>query len=308
MPVWVPAVMAVALLGIGFFNIGRATCLREGNAMNLARSRIERSAANVLVKIVWGILASGGYGLLVGEVIGAWAALRKVGSRLLTQSIILREKLGHEVGAVWRRFRKFPYLELPSSLFDQATLTLPVPMLASIGGTEVAGAYAIARMVVVVPNAQIGRAVGDGFQLRVSQIVRGGNESELLVTIGKTISLLAVVGVLPFGLLWLLSPWAFPFFLGSEWSSSGELAALLAIWMYFAFVVSPVSRVLSVLQRQEIKLYYDLFVFCTICLIYWYSMSNQVSSQEFVQALVALNVIGYSLFLILILFVAGKAR
>ena len=307
LPTWPIALLPVALLGVGFFNIGRATCLREGNAALLARSRIDRSAGNAIVKISTGLVSSGSFGLMLGEVVGAWMAIPKVVSSLLLRSILMRQRIRHRIGVTWQRFRKFPLLELPSSILNQAALTLPVPMIAAIGGPEIVGAYAIARMVVVAPNAQIGRAVGDAFQLRVSKIIREGDFSQLLPTIGKTSLGLAGLGIVPFGAFILFSPWAFPFLLGDDWTAAGDFAALLAIWMYLAFVVSPVSRILSVLQRQEFKLIYDSFIFTAICVLYWNSVESDRPPQEFIKSLVGLNVIGYLLYLLVIMIVVKKA-
>jgi O-antigen/teichoic acid export membrane protein len=47
-------------------------------------------------------------------------------------------------------------------------------------------------------------------------------------------------------------------FLGNQWSDAGRIAAVIAPWALMQFAVSPVSRLVTVLHGQEMKLVYDV--------------------------------------------------
>ena len=45
---------------------------------------------------------------------------------------------------------------------------------------------------------------------------------------------------------------------GDGWGRSGQMVTIIAPWLAMAIVALPLSRLLSVLERQELKIVYDL--------------------------------------------------
>lgn len=302
LPSWTVAIAGVTLLGFGMFNLGRSIALRNGQVRDIAGARVEKSIGNVSTKLIGGLLLSGPIGLLLGEVVGIWVGCRRFAGNLKSDLLSSSEVESLPTSELMHKYRKFYWLELPSVVLDQAALMLPVALIAALGGAAAAGAYGMARIVVVLPNVQIGRAFADGFQWKVAEMVRAGRYKWVHTAVLKTMGVLAAIGFIPFATLYLLSSWGFPYVLGHKWALSGEFASILALWMYAAFVVSPISRILSVLKRQELKLLYDSYVISAIVILFLIAQHTGMAPMRFVSWLVLLNIVGYGLYLLLILF------
>lgn len=300
------ALVLLVLLGLGSFNIGRVICLRSGEARRLASARIWRTAANMMAKLVSGYMGIGASGLLFGEVLGAWLGSGRVGLSKLVKMATCSISVGR-LFAVMHRYRRFVRLELPSNLIDQLAIGLPVPMLAAIGGASAAGAYGIARMVVAIPNAQVGNAVADAFQLRAGELVRERQAERIRGLMSRTVKALFLLGLLPYGAIALFSPWLFSLVFGEEWEIAGVMASLISIWLFSALVVGSVSRLLSVIQRQELKLFYDVAVLLAVIGAYGFAIHAGWGPVQFIAAIVAVNVAAYLGYLLVLFKAAPKA-
>ncbi len=70
-------------------------------------------------------------------------------------------------------------------------------------------------------------------------------------------------------------------------------------WLYAAFVVSTLSRVLVVLQRQELKLVYDVLALVLVLICFWVAQVEALSLTTMVGLLAASRVGAYAGFLAL---------
>src|SRR6185437_1033679 len=129
------------------------------------------SASNALIRVALGLLGGGVPALFAAELLGAWggaSALHRAGlGRFATGSRSWRS-----LKEVMIRYSRFVKYELPSVAIDNIASAIPVPMLASLYGAQAAGWFGMARLLVAIPNAQVGRAVGDTFQMELARSVR----------------------------------------------------------------------------------------------------------------------------------------
>ena len=71
--------------------------------------------------------------------------------------------------------------EAPSTWLDALAAALPLPIIGSLFGAEQAGLYAVATMIVVLPNTKIGAAVADVFRVKLSEAVLRSDRVEVQV-------------------------------------------------------------------------------------------------------------------------------
>jgi O-antigen/teichoic acid export membrane protein len=116
---------------------------------------------------------------------------------------------------------------------------------------------------------------------------------ELFYTLFKKMSW---IGLIPLVGIVVVSPSTFPFVFGQSWDQAGLIAASLTPWLYAAFVVSPLSRALSVLQAQEWKLMYDVTDLSLLVVTYFFAKKWGVSLIEFCLLLSLAKVLGYSVY------------
>jgi O-antigen/teichoic acid export membrane protein len=185
-----------------------------------------------------------------------WVGVRKNSQ----MSLSVRDKVDVEpaanyIGLAWR-YRDFAYYRSPQIVLNAASQSMPVLMLASFFGPAVAGFYTLGKMVLGLPTALIGQSVASVFYPRINDAVnRGENSYKLLL---KATSVLAVVGLAPFGVVVFFGPWLFSFVFGEEWRTAGVYAQWLALWSYFGFMNRPSVGAIPVLSLQGFFLAYEV--------------------------------------------------
>jgi O-antigen/teichoic acid export membrane protein len=112
-------------------------------------------------------------------------------------------------------------------------------------------------MVMGVPSALIGQAIGNVFYPRITEAAhRKENLSKLIL---KTTLVLAALGFLPFTAIVFFGPLIFSLIFGSSWTGAGEYTRWLSILLFFGFINRPSVVAIPVIGEQSWLLYYELF-------------------------------------------------
>lgn len=270
LPYWTPFVAGPILLGYGLFMVYRSWALRAGIVKQITKASIARSAANAITRVILGYFGGGVFGLFAAEFAGAWGAMLELARNVRAHFLTSRPS-SFPISAlllVGRRYIKFATLETPSTWVNQLTLTLPIPMIASLFGASAAGLFGLARAIGSIPTSQVGRAIGDVFAMELAAAVRIGDRMRARSLFYKALRRLAGFGFAPTAALGAFSPALAPLIFGSAWSEVGWIVAAIAPWLYIELVVSPITAVLFVLQAQEYKLIYDVLSLVTIAAAY----------------------------------------
>jgi O-antigen/teichoic acid export membrane protein len=157
---------------------------------------------------------------------------------------------------VSKRYYDFPLYRAPQILINSISQSVPVFLLTAYFGPASVGFYSIGKMVLGLPSHLIGKSVSDVFYPRIAQAQRGNeNISKLLF---KATALMALVGLVPFGVIVAFGPWLFELVFGAEWTTAGEYARWMAIWLYFAFLNRPALSAIPVINMQKFFLAYEI--------------------------------------------------
>lgn len=308
LPWWSPLVAGPIFLGFGIFMVSRSWALRAGLIPQITHASIARSGANAATRIGLGLVGGGVAALFIAELVGACASMVKLTSGTLRYFSSSRPAhfTYHGLLAVARKYSKFPLLETPSTWLDALAVTLPLPMVASLYGAEAAGWFALARMVVGVPNSQIGAAVADVFQMELAKAVLDHDARRARRVFYVVMRKMASFGLLPLVGATALAPWLIPLIFGQQWTEAGYAAAAIAPWLYMALIVGPLTRTLSVLQAQELKFIYDIFALFLIFIAYFLVHFYEFSFVKFLLLLTLANIIGYILYALILLRLVNK--
>ncbi|WP_321325739.1 lipopolysaccharide biosynthesis protein [Thiomicrorhabdus sp.] len=187
----------------------------------------------------------------------------------------------------------FPLYRAPQLFINAISQNMPVLILASFFGPIAAGFYSLARMVLEIPAKLIGKSVGDVFYPRINDASHNNEELDKLIL--KATKALALLGLVPFGIVIVIGPWLFSFVFGEEWNSAGEYARWLSLWLYSAFINRPSFVSIPVLGFQkEIFLFevLSLFLrFATLLVSYYLTNSALVTIASFSTLNVLLNLL-----------------
>lgn len=151
-----------------------------------------------------------------------------------------------------KKYRDFPLFRTPEVVLSAVSSNTPVLLLTSFFGPGVAGFYSIARTVLGVPSTLIAKSVGDVFYPRVSKAAQ--NEQKIATLIIKSTFYLALIGLIPYGLIILFGPWLFGFVFGQDWIIAGEYARWVSLFSFFNFINRPSIQTLPVISAQKFQL------------------------------------------------------
>lgn len=155
-----------------------------------------------------------------------------------------------------KKYQDFPLLRAPQVFINSVSQSLPILLLASFFGPASAGFYSIGRTVLSMPTHLIGKSVGDVFYPRISEAANNGENLTHLIK--KATLSLAVIGVIPFGIVIIFGPWLFSFVFGAEWVTAGEYARWISLWTYFLFINQPSIKAMPVLLAQAFHLRFTI--------------------------------------------------
>ncbi|MBE0410268.1 MAG: oligosaccharide flippase family protein [Anaerolineales bacterium] len=150
----------------------------------------------------------------------------------------------------------FPIFRTPQRFINTTSQNLPVLMLASFFGPGAVAFYSLGRKVLVLPSMLIGDALSKVFYPHITEVAR--ENKSVTNSLIKTTAALALLGIIPFGIVVVFGPPLFGLVFGSEWVKAGEYARWLAIWLYFAFLNRPCVAAIPVLSIQGFFLLYEI--------------------------------------------------
>ncbi len=259
LPAWTAAAMAATLAATGVFVSLRYWFVRQQRFAEISRAMVAQGAARAVVPIALGAAGCGWIGLLAGEIAGrAMGLYRMLVLAWPRLADVVRGWDRTEAAAVLGRNVKLPLIGLPSSLLDALAAALPLPLIASLHGMEAAGQFLLVHRLAALPAGLVIASVSDVYHPVLAQTHR--DQPALLrptvLRIAGRMLLVASAIYLP---LCAAAPAMFAPLFGSQWARAGVIMAIVAPVHLAALTVSPLSRVLYIVDRIEYKLVFDVF-------------------------------------------------
>lgn len=159
-----------------------------------------------------------------------------------------------------KRYRKFPIIDVWGGLLNTISRQLPPLLLSAFFSPIIVGYYALGSAVVRLPMVMIGGAIGQVFYQKASEVKNKGGTTEIVASVYKR---LVALGLFPMMLLCIVGEDLFSVTFGHDWSEAGIYTQILAPWMFFAFISSPLSALFFVFERQRSALIVHSIIFLT---------------------------------------------
>ncbi len=246
-----------------------------GAALNGWNSRTKHFGRLSLIQIISSVitqitkLAAGFAGLVSGGVLiltTLWGSV--VSTSMLGRQIWKDDKALFTSNVQWQkikngfiRYKKFPLIDSAGGLLNTISWQLPALMLSSFFSVSVVGLYALGLTVLQRPLSIISGALSQVFYQRANEEKHiNGNNGALVENL---MDKLMFVGILPTAVLAMISEELFAVLFGARWSEAGRYTQILAPWIFFWFISSPLSALFSVYERQGSALSVHLLIFLT---------------------------------------------
>jgi lipopolysaccharide exporter len=159
------------------------------------------------------------------------------------------------------RFRKFPIIDTWGGLLNSISWQLPALMLSSFFPISVVGFYALGLSVIMMPLSLVSGALTQVFYQKAcdEKNIQGKN-GEL---IEKLMDKMMFVGIPLMMILAMIGEELFTVIFGARWFEAGRYAQILAPWIFFWFISSPLSALFAVYERQGSALSVHSVIFLT---------------------------------------------
>lgn len=163
---------------------------------------------------------------------------------------------------------------MPSAIMNTASLQMPVLLLGTFFTTGIVGFFSLSHRVISMPMSLIGSSIGQVFFQKSAEVK---NDKEALKNLTlNTYKKLFKLGIVPFAVMTIFGDVIFAFVFGKEWIVAGEYVQILAIWILFLFIHSPITSLFSVLEKQKEAMIVNIVILLSRILVisitaYFYS-------------------------------------
>jgi len=222
----------------------------EGCYKELSWIRIAEATFVTSLQIAAGVAFATADALAAAQCLGLFLAF-VVATRLLPLGLP-KERLVRVVMRTWSRHRRFPLLSLPADAINTAAAQLPVLIIATRFGADVAGLLALTFRTLGAPTALLGKAVLDVFKRQASNSYR--ERGECRAEYVQTFRVLAALSVVASVVVVIGSEPLFALAFGERWRTAGTMAVWLMPMFALRFVSSPLSYMSYVAGKQHLDL------------------------------------------------------
>lgn len=227
---------------------------------DIATTRVIQSGTTAFSQLLMGFFNITISGLIIGRIIGQVFSTGVILRFFFKKKKpLIRRFHQNKIYALAKRYKRFPLYETWSNLLNSSSTEVPVILITSLFSIKTAGFYALANRILLLPLSLLGSSIGQVFLQKASEtrydIVK------LKVITQSIFSKLVYIGVIPIGIIMIFGDVIFGFIFGNEWKISGEFSQVLALWLFFVFITSPLSNLLIVLEKQKESLFFNILIF-----------------------------------------------
>ncbi len=157
-----------------------------------------------------------------------------------------------------RRYINFPRFSVASEIFNFLSSQLPVFLIKPFFGETMLGLYSFPHRYVSTPVQLLSTSISRVYIQKARSLKNDPGElGEVTLLLFKRQFL---AGIIPFAVLSLWGEPLFRFFFGAEWQFSGFLAQLIAPWLFTVMLISPLSSIMIVMEKQKLSMIFNVLL------------------------------------------------
>lgn len=223
--------------------------IRKKRYKSIAISRISQSSSTAIVNLSVGYSGFSSYGLVSGQIIGQlFSTLVLLRDMIFMNRISLKSISLNRMIANAKRYKKFPLINSFHAFMDVLQSSGIVFIISFIFSSLIVGFYSMTMRIMGAPISLIGSAMSQVYYQKASSIV---NEKGDLFPLTKNMMIRLFIIAFPFMLIIIFfGESLFKILLGENWAVAGVYAQLLSPYFFFKFIISPVSSLPNILDRQ----------------------------------------------------------
>ncbi|MBS3777257.1 MAG: oligosaccharide flippase family protein [Bacteroidales bacterium] len=261
-------VLPLSLLFFGFYKVINFMLIREKRFRYASLNKVIRRSFEGAGQTTAGVLGFSS-GLVWGHLLGSFSNNISGLLQLRKMSCFAQPFEFSTLKGVMRRFGNFPKYQAFPHMLNTFSFTLPVIIVNILYNQEITGFFDLTRQALALPLALVSTSLSQVVLQDISE--RRNHEQPIWQQVSQTFKMLLIIS-LP-GILIVLF-WGqnlFAFFFGSEWVLSGKMAQILIFSYAIRFVITPLSPVLTALERLKILALWRITYFLAILSLFLFT-------------------------------------
>lgn len=255
--------LPVGMILVGSYQIFNYWAIRQEAFKAVAATKFSQSLAQIILQGGLGLLSFGALGLILGQIAGQATGLTSLIRATWKRSywkISIKT-----LSANAKRYRRFPLLSSWSGFLNAAGLQLPILLMTSFYGLEVAGLFGLSERMTRLPISIVGQSISQVFMSQASKLRQEDPQAlkRLFWVTTKRLTILALPSITA---LFFIAPWLFETIFGEQWLIAGRYTQALCLLLLGRFITLPLSQTLNILERQDLQLKWDILRFVMIVL------------------------------------------
>jgi O-antigen/teichoic acid export membrane protein len=250
---------------LGLFNILNYFNNRKNNYKDMSNAVIVKSLSLSVSQVSIGFIKNGADGLIYGHLLSQFLGNARLFFNINKSKLLLNVSKSRlaKVGAQYKRFPIYSAPSILANILSRNLISILIPVLHGVG---ILGFYSLAQRVLGVPLMVIGNSIGQVLLKEASEEKKRCGVA--IKSFNYALSRLLVIGMLMLVFLLFYIEEIFAFVFGEEWRIAGIYAKIMVPLFTIRFVVSSLSVVLAVFERQKVELFISVvFVITSIVLI-----------------------------------------
>lgn len=244
------SITLVSSLFMVLINLGTNWSIRMKHFKKISYSKISNSLVSNGLRWVFGALGMGSFGLLlaslIGYVVSSVSFIRELFQLKKFNSKLVSKKKTYVLS---KEYKQFPLVSLPHVLIDLGRDLLVATLIIAFFSKDVFGSFNHSYTILRLPLVVIGTSIGQVFFNKCSEMINEGKKIDSLLR--KTLITLFFISIIPFSVIFFYGEPLFSFVFSSKWAESGYYSEIMAVWLMFNFLSSPVSSIPLILHRQK---------------------------------------------------------
>lgn len=271
------------LLGRGLYSATTSLFIRTQWYKTFGIIGILYSGIRLCCQAVLGLTVAGFGSLLLSEILALWLAVLAA-CRCLP--ISFRNVRARDLLPLTQTYWRYPLIFTPSSLLNNLALLLATPLVAHYYGLTAAGNVALVQSFIFQPVGFLGTSIGSVFHRDFTEQLATDSSAAAALFLKVFGGLCLGSAILCLG-IYFFGAQVIELTLGEKWSLAGQISTVMSLWLFTRTAVSPLSMMLITLDRQLLKLAYDVAtLFATVTPLYVCHMMG----YGFEAAIIALSI------------------
>ena len=233
----------LGVLAMGCFATLSMWFSRAKKFKGLSLGHVGMSIANNATSIAIGFKTITSNGVIIGHVTGQVMAASYLLVKFVKERRYSINKL--HIYALMKRYKKFPLVTLPHSLFSTLSLHLPSLLLIGLYSPVIAGIYFLANRVANVPISILSQSL---HQVLFEAFSR---EKAVAPLYRKRFWQMNMTFLPLFALLWFIAPMLFAFVFGEDWGEAGEYVRVIVPLFYCKFMSNLFTTPIYFLYERQ---------------------------------------------------------